>query len=58
MSKEKTNRSGSGRNTENKNDRRQTQQPGAPAKSNRQTKGRDESGPVEKTGTKKQANSI
>lgn len=58
MSKEKTNRSESGRNTENKNDRRQTNQPGAPAKSNRQTKGRDESGQVEETGTKKQANSV
>jgi hypothetical protein len=64
MDKEKKNRSGSisggGRNSdsENKGDRRQTHQPGAPAKSNRQTKGRDESGPVRETGTKKQSNSI
>ncbi len=55
--KENKNRSGSRSNdsgrTENKGDRKQTSQPGAPNKSNRQTKGNDESGPERERGTKK-----
>jgi hypothetical protein len=41
-----------------KNERKQTSQPGAPQRSNRQTKGNDESGPERKSGTKKGPNSI
>jgi hypothetical protein len=63
MDKEKKNRSGSqsnngGHSSDNKNERRQTAQPGAPSKSNRQTKGNDESGPEQETGNKKGANAV
>lgn len=68
MEKDKKTRSGSqsndGRKTENVSDRRQTEQPGAPNKSNRQTGGsnrheRDDSnGGPERNTTKKGANSI
>lgn len=62
MDKEHKNRSGSQSNrtgkSENSGDRRRTHLPGAPAKSNRQTKGRDESGPVTEKGTKKGPNSV
>ena len=62
MDKEHKNRSGSQSNRNGKNqnpgERQRTNLPGAPAKSNRQTKGRDESGPATETGTKRGANSI
>src|SRR4051794_29057040 len=68
MDQEKKNRSGSqssdGRKTENVSNRRQSEQPGAPSKSNRQTGGskrheRDDSnGGADKNTTKKGANSI
>ena len=62
MDKEQKNRSGSlsnpnGKN-ENRGDRKQVSQPGGPNKSNRQTKGNDERGPVRESGTKKVPNSI
>ena len=60
--KENKNRTGSRSNdnnrTENSGDRKQTSQPGAPNRSNRQTKGNDERGPVQESGTKKGPNSI
>ena len=60
--KENKNRTGSRSNdnnrTENNGDRKQTSQPGAPNRSNRQTKGNDERGPVQESGTKKGPNSI
>ena len=62
MDKELKNRSGSTSNRNGKNenmgDRKKKSQPGGPAKSNRQTKGNDESGPAQETGDKKGANSI
>ena len=64
MDKEKKNRSGSlsndGGKTENTGDRRKSHQPGAPAKSNRQTGNheRDDSSGSERNTTKKGANSI
>ena len=68
MDNEKKNRSGSksggGSKTENVSDRRQTEQPGAPNKSNRQTGGNkrherdDSNGVPDKNTTKKGANSI
>ncbi|HYO20857.1 MAG TPA: hypothetical protein VER36_00540 [Flavisolibacter sp.] len=68
MDKDKKNRSGSqsgkGGNKENVSDRRQTSQPGAPSKSNRQTGGNkrherdDSNGGPDKNTTKKGANSI
>lgn len=66
MDKEKKNRSGDQSNDGRKNvsDRRQTEQPGAPNKSNRQTGGNkrherdDSNGGPEKNTTKKGANSI
>lgn len=68
MDKDKKNRSGNdsnkGGNKENASDRRQTEQPGAPNKSNRQTGGNkrherdDSNGGPDKNTTKKGANSI
>ena len=62
MDKDFKNRSGSisnGNNkTENRGNRKKAEQPGGPSKSNRQTKGNDESGPVQETGNKKGSNSI
>ena len=67
MDKEKKNRGGSQSNTggkQNVSDRRQTEQPGAPNKSNRQTGGNkrherdDSNGGPDKNTTKKGANSI
>lgn len=62
MDKEHKNRSGSQSNRKGKNentgDRQRTNLPGAPAKSNRQTKRGDESGPTTETGTKRGVNSI
>lgn len=67
MDKEKRNRSGSesnGGNKQNVSERRQTEQPGAPNKSNRQTGGNkrherdDSNGGPDKNTTKKGANSI
>ncbi len=62
MDKEHKNRSGSQSNAsgknENMNDRKRESLPGAPNKSNRQTKGRDESGPERDRGQKKGPNSI
>ena len=62
MKRENKNRSGSRSNesgkAQNMGDRRRDNLPGAPARSNRQTKGNDESGP-EKTGPEKKGpNSI
>lgn len=61
MEKEKKNRSGSQSNhgsNENRGNRYRTDLPGAPEKSNRQTKSDDEN-PTEKTsGTKKGPNNI
>jgi hypothetical protein len=56
---EKGNKSRSNHDT-NKNDRRQQYQPGAPNKSNRQSKGheKDDSSGSEKNTTKKHGNSI
>jgi len=62
MDKELKNRSGSVSNrngkNENRGDRKQASQPGGPNKSNRQTKGNDESGPVKENGAKKGPNSV
>jgi hypothetical protein len=62
MDKEKKNRSGSQSNrhgkSENTGDRHRNSLPGAPAKSNRQTKGRDTRGPEKESGEKKQSNAI
>jgi hypothetical protein len=62
MDKEKKNRSGSVSNRSGKNEgggsRKRDHLPGAPSKSNRQTKGHDENAPEVKTGTKKGPNSI
>lgn len=60
MNRENKNRTGSshGDKSNDKGERRQTSQPGAPNKSNRQTKGNDESGPVRESGTKKGPNSV
>jgi len=62
MKKDQKNRTGSRSNdsnqSENKGDRKQVSQPGAPNKSNRQTKGNDESGPARESGTKRGPNSI
>lgn len=61
MDKEKKNRSGSQSNdgsNESRGNRHQNAQPGAPGKSNRQTKGNDENGPVKTSGDKKGPNSI
>jgi len=65
MDKANKNRSGSqsseGRKTENKGDRKQTSQPGAPNKSNRQTGDHerdDSSRGADRNTTKKGANSI
>ena len=64
MDKDKKNRSGSQSNRHDKNenisDRGKTQQPGAPAKSNRQTGNheRDDSSGAERNTTKKGANSV
>ena len=63
MDKDKKNRSGSQSNrhgNEGDNQRGKTQQPGAPAKSNRQTGDheRDDSSGAERNTTKKGANSV
>jgi hypothetical protein len=62
MDRDKKNRSGSLTNRSGKNenmgDRRKDSQPGAPARSNRQTKGHDESFAIKETGTKKGSNSV
>jgi hypothetical protein len=64
MDKDKKNRSGSQSNPNGKNenmaDRRQQYQPGAPNKSNRQSRDheKDDSSGAEKNTTKKQSNSI
>jgi hypothetical protein len=64
MKKDKKNRSGSisggGTKTNNKGDRHQTSQPGAPNKSNRQTGGhrKDDSDGAEKNTTKKGPNAV
>jgi hypothetical protein len=64
MDKDKKNRSGSISNRHDKNEnntsRGKTQQPGAPAKSNRQTGNheRDDSSGSERNATKKGANSV
>ena len=64
MDKDKKNRSGSQSNrhsnNEGNNQRGKTQQPGAPAKSNRQTDNheRDDSSGAERNTTKKGANSV
>ena len=62
MDKELKNRSGSLSNDNGKNenvgDRRREHLPGAPSKSNRQTKRRDESGPEKERGTKKGPNNV
>ena len=64
MNKDKKNRSGSlsneGGKAANTGDRRKKHQPGAPAKSNRQTGNheRDESSGAERNTTKKGANSV
>lgn len=61
MSKENKNRTGSSHHnngSDKKGERKQTSQPGAPSKSNRQTKGHDEMHPERESGTKKGPNSI
>ncbi len=68
MEKDKKNRSGSmsnaGNGTENSGDRHKNSQPGAPAKSNRQTGGNkrherdDSNGGADRNTTKKGSNSI
>jgi hypothetical protein len=62
MDKNKKNRSGSISNAGNKRsgkeDRGRTHLPGAPSKSNWQTKGHDEHKPERESGTKKGPNSI
>jgi hypothetical protein len=62
MKKDQKNRSGSRSNdnnrTENNGNRKQVSQPGAPNRSNRQTKGNDESGPEREGDTKRGPNSI
>jgi hypothetical protein len=60
MNRENKSRTGSshnGGNSEKKGDRKQVNQPGAPSRSNRQTKGH-ESGPEKESGTKKGPNSV
>lgn len=62
MDRENKNRSGGshdgGSNSNQKGERKQTSQPGAPNKSNRQTKGHDEMHPERESGEKKGPNSI
>ena len=61
INRENKNRTGcshSGGKNESRGEKKQTSQPGAPNKSNRQTKGNDESGPVRESGTKKGPNSV
>ena len=61
MSKENKNRTGSSHDGGHANvnhDRKKSSQPGAPAKSNRQTKGHDEMHPERENGSKKGPNSI
>lgn len=62
MDKEKKNRTESSHdgesNSNQKGERRQTSQPGAPSKSNRQTKGHDEMHPERESGNKKGPNSV
>lgn len=62
MDRENKNRSGSqsnrGGSKNGDGESKQTSQPGAPNKSNRQTKGDDERGPVKRGGEKKGPNAV